>query len=290
MIAAFGAMLGFASCTNSADEHPILDPVKEGTVENYLNTPEMANMALQITESGKKGYVHMTCSQPKAYGFAAPVVYTVEASMNSDFKTPIAADLPAYIDLETTFSNCEGINPTFEEIARAMCTMLGIDSEDQVPSPYYPLYLRLVANMGTVIAGVTSPNTTVTSNVVCLNEVSVGYLAIVKPDQRTGYFMRGVGGNWDAQPDWEFLTTSEANVYVLKNVTIAKGDNFKVADASWGDVNCGAGSGTLEIGKKYTLNNSGSSGNIEMPVDFTGRVTLYQSGSSFSILFEKPAE
>ena len=285
MIAALGAFMGFTSCMNSADEHPILNPVKEGAVENFLNTPEMANMALQITESNKGGYVHMTCSQPKAYGFAAPIEYKVQVSLNEDFTTPKAEGCDPAILLETSFYDCAAINPSNKEIAEAMCKMLGVDSKDKVPTPYYTLYMRLIASVHKT-DGKSVPNSTVISNVVSISEVSVGYLAIIVPGQGTGLYLRGGMNDWGAVKEWEFLTTDKSGVYELLDVTIDEGIEFKVADQGWGPINLGKGDADLEIGKAYELNGGNNPGNLMMPKKFNGRVQLTQKGSTYTILFE----
>lgn len=291
MLAALATTMAFTSCDESKDDHPVLVPNDGVVVENFLNTPEMTNTSVAITDDNKGNTFHMTCSQP-SYGYAATVVYTVEVSLSKDFEKSQA--------LATQFYDCSEINPSYSEVAMAMSDMLGIKGKDQLPTPYVDVYARLIANVEAVGSQVV-PNTTYQSNVVKLTNASVQYLAIVIPGLPTGIYLRGGMNNWgndgwlDLYPEWQFLTTDVANVYYIESVTIPEGTEFKVADANWGEINFGGTTGQLTdvtIGKAFDLNTNpadGGPGNLVMPVNFTGRVTLTVKGAAYSILFE-PAE
>lgn len=83
--------------------------------------------------------------------------------------------------------------------------------------------------------------------------------------EKSGIYLRGSFNGWGATDEAEFLTTSVAGVYEIKDLTFANGsDGFKVADANWGDINFG-GNGALTIGQPYTLVAGG--GNIKLPTD-----------------------
>lgn len=285
MLAALATTMAFTSCEESKDDHPVLNPHEGVIVENFLNTPEMTNTSVAITEENKSNTFHMTCSQP-SYGFAAPAAYSVEVSLTQDFEK--------YEALPTSFYDCSEVNPSYSEVATAMSNMLGIQSKDQLPTPYYNVYARLVANVEAVGNQIV-PNTTYMSNVVKLTSASVQYLAIILPDLPTGIYLRGGMNDWGAVAAWEFLTTDAAGIYYLESVTIPGETEFKVADANWAAINFGGTTGevtTIEAGKPFELNTdpaNGGPGNLKFDKNFTGRVTLTVKGASYTILFE-PAE
>lgn len=293
MLAALATTMGFTSCDESKDDHPVLHPNDGVIVENFLNIPEMTNTSVAITEDNKSNTFHMTCSQP-SYGYAASAAYTVEVSLSPDFATPVVDGCPAFEALTTQFYDCSEVNPSYSEVATAMSNMLGITGSDQLPTDYYDVYVRLVSNIA--VGGAAYPNTTYMSNVQKLTKASVQYLAIIIPDLPTGIYLRGGMNNWGNPDDnhtqaeqlygWEFLTTEEAGVYYIESATIAEGTEFKVADASWASINYGLGADPLEIGKPYALNGPDNPDNLTMPVNFTGRVTLTVKGASYTILFE----
>lgn len=291
MFAALATTMGFTSCDESKDDHPVLQPNDGVVVEDFLNIPELSNTAVAITEDNKGQTFHLTCSQP-SYGFAAQAAYTVEVSLSPDFATPAVEGCPAYEALATPYYDCAEIDPPYSELALAMSDLLGIESNDQVPTAYYDVYARLVANIETVSAEI-YPNTTYMSNVVKLTQASVQYLAIVIPDLPTGIYLRGGWDlSWAALPDYEFKTTDVNGVYYIESVSIAEGTEFKVADASWGEKNFGGTTGqttTITIGESFELNTdpaNGGPGNLVMPADFTGRVTLTNKGDAWTLLFE----
>lgn len=285
ILVALMTVLAFSACNESKDDHPVLSPVKGSPTADFLNNPAGQNLLLLLTQDNKGGYVHMTCSQPEQYGTALSVRYEVEVALNPEF-TAASADVPASILLPTAFYDCAEINPVNDEIAAAMEELMGITSDeaDFWPTDPRPLYMRLSANVQTA-GGEIVPDTHILSNVVKLDKVSVNYFARVIAGMPTGIFVRGDMNGWGAEPAWEFLTTDKVNIYILEGVSIAQGTGFKIADSSWGNINCGA-KGNLEFNKKYSLENAGSSGNITMPEDFNGNITLYQSGDNFSMMLE----
>lgn len=285
MLAALATTMAFTSCDESKDDHPVLGTHEGVIVEDFLNIPEMTNTAVAITEENNGNHFHMTCSQP-SYGFAVSAAYTVEISLSEDFTTPVVDGCPAYEALPTAFYDCSEVNPSYSEVATAMSNILGITSNDQVPTAYHDVYARLVANVVGVGTTGEIPNTTYMSNVVKLTNASVQYLAIILPDMPTGLYLRGGMNDWNADPAYEFLTTEEANVYYIESVTIPEGTEFKVADANWGAINLGYTGEELKIGEPYELLLDSNPGNLTMPVNFTGRVQLTVKGSTYTILFE----
>lgn len=298
MLAALATTMAFTSCDESKDDHPVLKPNDGVIVENFLNTPEMSNMTVDFTEENKTDYLHMTCSQP-SYGYAAMVSYQVELSLSPDFSTPVIEGLPVSVKIDTPFFECAQINPTYGDLAMAMSNLLGIRNDKEIPTGYYDIYARLVANVQTA-ANQDYPNTTYVSNIVKLTRANCTYLAIIIPNQPTGIYLRGGMNNWGDEytvgdktytkeellAPWEFLTTDVANVYEIASCAIDKDVEFKVADAAWAAVNCGLGDQTFAIGEPYELNGGDNPGNLVMPANFSGRVQLTKKGNSYTILFE----
>lgn len=279
MLAALATTMAFTSCDESKDDHPVLVPNDGVVVENFLNTPEMTNTSVAITDDNKGNTFHMTCSQP-SYGYAASVAYTVEVSLTEDFEK--------YEALATQFYDCSEVNPSYAEVATAISNMLGIQSSDQLPTPYYDIYARLTANVEAVGSQVV-PNTTYQSNVVKLTNASVQYLAIIIPDLPSVIYLRGEMNNWEAQPAWEFLTTDAAGVYAIE-CSISADVHFKVADANWAPINYGSNGTDIEFNKPYELDGpDGDPPHIIMPENFTGRIQLTVKGSTYTLLLE-PSE
>lgn len=287
LFAALASTMAFTSCDESKDDHPTLIPNDGVIVENFLNTPEMSNMTVDLTAENAANKLHMTCSQP-SYGYAATVRYNVEVSFSEDFTTPAVEGLPASRVLDTPFYDCSEVNPTYGELATAMCDLLGLKSEKEVPTGYRDIYVRLIANIEVAGGANVVPNTTYQSNVVKLTRANCKYLAIIVPGEPTGIYLRGgfVDG-WNAVPEWEFLTTDVAGVYAIESSgVIEAGTEFKVADANWATVNLGGNGTDIEFGKPYELNGGDNPPNLVMPKKFQGRVQLTVKGGTYTILFE----
>lgn len=297
LFAALASTMAFTSCDESKDDHPVLEPNEGVIVENFLNTPEMSNMSVEFAADNQANTIHMTCSQP-SYGYAATVRYNVEVSFDKDFATPIVPDAPVSATLNTAFYDCSEINPTYGELATAMCGLLGIKNDKEIPTGYHDLYARLVANIEVAGGANFYPNTTYQSNVVKLTRANCTYLAIIVPGQPTGIYLRGGMNNWgndgwlESHPEWQFLTTDAAGVYYIADVTIPADTEFKVADANWTTINFGGTCGevtTLEAGKPFELNTdpaNGGPGNLKFDKNFTGSVTLTFKAGKYTILFE----
>lgn len=286
LFAALATTIGFTSCDESKDEHPVLTQHEGVIVENFLNVPEMSNTLVELTSDNQAQTLHMTCSQP-SYGYAATVRYNVEVSFSEDFATPVAEGLPASLTLGSSFYDCSEINPTYGEIATAMCDMLGLKNEKQVPTGYYDIYARLTANIEQANGANVVPNTTYQSNVVKLTRANCAYLAIIVPGQPTGIYLRGgFDAGWAALPEYEFLTTDVSGVYAIESCSIGEGIEFKVADANWAAINYGYNGTDIEFGKPYELNGPDNPGNLKMPKAFTGRVQLTVAGGKYVLLLD----
>ena len=293
--------LGFSACNETWDDNPTLGTHEGNEVKNFLNTPEMANMAVDITEANASEVFSLTCSQPTEYGYAASVNYQVEVALNKDFTTPAVAGAPATVVLGTAFKKCDAINPTRQAIAEAMCKLLDIKEEAQVPTDYMPVYMRLLANVVNE-NGKEVPGTAFTSNVVEFKSVRCGYLAIVIPGIQTGIYVRGGMNEWldpilkdTPKENWteeqkaelakyEFLTTTERNVYELEYIEIEKEVSFKIADMGWGAPNLGAnesGAGIV-FGEKYEF--GWNTSDIKLTTNFKGSITLTGSDKTWSMV------
>ena len=64
-------------------------------------------------------------------------------------------------------------------------------------------------------------------------------------------YLRGDMNGWGTSNDWKF-TTEDNVTYVLKDKSVSNTQSFKVADATWGDINYGGAEG-IEFGKNYVL-------------------------------------
>ena len=100
-----------------------------------------------------------------------------------------------------------------------------------------------------------------------------------KPDG-VQIYLRGTMNGWNSPADWQF-TTTDGDLYELKDVTIAQSDKFKVADANWGSINYGGANGMVP-GQSYTL--FFNANDCDLAVDFTGDVKFRLS--TLEILFE----
>lgn len=296
-----------AGCSETQDDNPVLNPQpEEGGYEAFLNIPEYADQYLALTKDTEGGTFNLTCSQPN-YGFAAAATYSVEVSF-TPFETPSQETpgdenqgeatrdgeedgetgdtengddseegLPTSVVLSTTYANCGAINIPNSELASAIMTMKGIESPDDVPTAYEPMYIRLIAQ---IISGSTVvPNTTVYSNAITIKGVSLAYIPAVEPNQPSGIYLRGGMNEWGTSN--EFLTTTEAGVYVVSDMEIKEGVEFKVATEDWGTINAGTNGTPLQINVPYYMEHSSNSGNIVCPTDFMGDVQLVVKGGNY---------
>lgn len=285
LFAALASTMAFTSCDESKDDYPVLEPNEGVIVENFLNTPEMSNMSVELSADNQANTIHMTCSQP-SYGYAATVRYNVEVSFDKDFATPVVPDAPVSATLNTAFYDCSEINPTYGELATAMCNLLGIKNDKEIPTGYRDLYARLVANIEVAGGADLYPNTTYQSNVVKLTRANCTYLAIIVPGQPTGIFLRGGMNEWGAPAEWEFLTTDVANVSRIDYCEIPEGTEFKAADGNWASINLGNSGAEFKVNEPYELLLDSNPGNLVMPVNFAGSVTLTFKAGKYTILFE----
>lgn len=94
-------------------------------------------------------------------------------------------------------------------------------------------------------------------------------VACIGMTAEAGIYLRGGMNGWNADSAWEFEL--QDSKYVLTDVNIVGGVEFKVADENWGAVNCGSVK-NMEFNTDYVLENSGSSSNCSLAADFKGNV------------------
>ncbi len=289
LVAALAAFV-FTGCDEAKDDNPVLATHEEAIEAEFLNEPVMQNQYIDFTEADAAGSLHLTCSQPEGYGYAASARYQVQVSLTKDF-----AD---FRNVSEPFRLCSAIDPVNGDIAGALCELYGVKTEaDLANVGYAPLYVRLKADIYTDLGAIV-PGTTYISNVVEFKHVKVSYLAIIVPGQPSVYYMRGSWSEgWDAMPEYNFLTTDEKNVWEISELNLPydpdaekeedKGKplyEFKVADANWGAVNLGAGEAEIVPGTPYVLFGGDNPGNITVKAPFKGKATLTLKNGAYTLL------
>lgn len=288
--------VAFSACDDPKADNPTLITHEGDPVLDFLNTPPEANSGLQITEDNKNQNIVLTASQPTEYGYAATVDYVLQMSLDKDFTTPAVAgdEIPALVELGT-FQNLSNISVPLNDVAQGIFTMLDITEETQVPTDYMPVYMRLRANVVTD-KHVVIPNTAFTSNTICYKNIQVvmAPAAQIAPDQPTNYYVRGEMNNWlndqfDNQLNLEelekynFLTTQEANTYLLPYIEIATTQAFKIAGQSWADLNLTLSSSpTMDEWIDCLWNDQA---NINVANDFAGAIYIQGKGEAWKVKF-----
>ena len=265
--------LGFSSCEETWDKNPVLaghDGIEQA---DFLNDPVLGNMEIMLTTDNANGTFHLTASQPY-YGFAAVATYRVQCSLTEDFRD--------YREINQDFYDCAEINPINGDVAAALEYLSGVKNDQDLPLPYQTLYMRLYTYIQQ------SPeNTQYYSNVVSFKGVSANYLAIWVAGQPANLYLRGDMNGWNPSSDYQFMTGEEENSWVSPEITIEAGQGFKVADNDWGSVNLGSGDeSTVTPNEAFTLTNAGSSGNLFLKENFTGKAYLYMDKGTYTLILE----
>lgn len=111
--------------------------------------------------------------------------------------------------------------------------------------------------------------------------IMVSYTSSTPANEKTGKYLRGSFTGWSPLDAWEFVTTSTPNRYVIRDVTIPEGSEFKVADANWAAINWGAlDSDPIYPDREFKLNTDMNCYNIQYGYgfgDFRGNVWLLLS-------------
>lgn len=261
ILSALAAVLGFSSCSETWDDNPVLKTHTGEIKADFLNNPVLQDQVIMITNDNKEGTFHLTCSQPD-YGYAAVATYKVQCSLTEDFAN--------YEEIAQSFYDCSEINPVNADVAAAIEYLSGVKSEEDLPLPYQKLYMRLKAYVAQ-----SESNTVYISNPVAFKGVSADYLAIWVEGVPSAMYLRGEMNDWNAPDEYRFVTGPDKDTWIIPTVTLAAGTQFKVADATWGSINMGAGSSAdIKPGERFALNAGENPGNIKLTEDFTGLVHL----------------
>ncbi len=271
LFASIVAMLSFSSCSETWDDNPTLKDTPENATFTLLR-PAMADNLVLLDQGGS---LHMQCNQPD-YGYQAAASYEVQASLTEDFAN--------FVSLATPQQNRAEINPPCDEVANAACKLLGVVTEDDIPTTPVAMWFRLRA-----FVPQSEATTTCYSNAIEFKQIQV-YFNISVPGLHTGIYLRGDFNGWTNPDSDEFLTTDENNIWETGVVTIPAGNTFKVADAAWGPINLGATSAELKINQPYTLNDGDNPGNLTCPEDFTGIARLQLMGGKYYLTLVLPGE
>lgn len=264
-----GTVLGFTSCSETWDDNPVVK-THEGTIQaDFLNEPTMMNEEIIMTEQNSTGTLHLTCSQPD-FGYAAVATYRVQCSLTEDFKN--------LYEIKQDFYDCAQINPLNFNVARAVETLSGVQTEADLPLAPRKVYMRLRAFISQ-----TPDDTQYISNVVSFAGIGADYFNMWIVGEKVDLYMRGGMNEWGTSPDWQFEQDEDDDTWILKNVTIAAGVEFKVADTGWRPINIGGN--TIPVGTKTMVNCDSNSTNMKLDKDFTGDVKLSYTGGNYYILF-----
>lgn len=274
--ALLGAMMGLSSCNETWDDAPVLKTHEGVLTANFLNEPQMQSAQVMITQENKTSNFNLTCSQPD-FGYAAAAAYQVQLSLTEDFAE--------FREIQQRFYDCAQINPLYSDVLIAIEELAGVSSEAELPLPYQKLYVRLKAFVPQDIEG-----TTYLSNVVHYDAVSVSYLDVWVPDVPVNIYLRGGlpgASDWGANAMYQFVQGEVQNSWVLYNVTIPAGTEFKVADDAWGDINLGGdGAVTVTAGSVVKLKAGGD--NMKCGTeDFTGDITLTLADGVYTMTLSK---
>lgn len=280
-LGAFCALaIGLSSCTETWDDSPVLKTHDGEQTASFLNEPQMKSASVMITQDNKTSNLNLTCSQPD-FGYAAAAAYQVQMSLTPEFTQ--------YQEIRQRFYNCAQINPLYSDVASALEYLSGVRSEADLPLPYQKVYVRLKA-----FVPQDPDNTTFLSNVVSYDALSADYLAIWVGGVPVNIWVRGGMNDWGGGPfvpgateaaEWQLVTGPDQDTWVYDNITIAAGEQFKLADDTWGNINLG-GAGevepvAIEFNKSTALSQGGK--NLTVSENFTGKITLSLSDGNYYV-------
>lgn len=274
LVASVAAALAFSSCETSRDDNPVLPVIPEGTEADFLNVPVLQNEYIDLTAENEGDLLLLTCSQPVEYGYAASVRYYPEIAM-----TPTFEDYRSYSG--DWSSECDNLQVTNKNVAEAICEIMGYKDVSELPAGYFPVYVRMVANVYTD-KGAKVPNTTITSNVVSFNNVGIKYLAKWVGGVAQDLYVVGSMSNWDFEPEYQFYTGEEKDSWITNSISIAAGEKIKVSPHTWNtpfngvaSFNAGGEDGAIiENNTAFTLFINNDSKDITVKSDFSGHAEI----------------
>lgn len=276
--AVIAAAMGMTGCSETWDDNPVLVTHEGSPVVNFLNNPVMQDQEIMLTQSNATGTFHLTCSQPD-YGYAAVATYRVQCSLTEDFAN--------YYEIKQDFYDCANINPLNKDMARAVETISGVKNESDLPLAPRIVYVRLRA-----FVAQSPDNTEYLSNVVSFKGIGADYFNIWLVGEKVDIYLRGAMNDWGSPAEWQFEQDKDDNTWILKNVSVKAGEEFKVADSAWGPLNLGADGAvkTVSVGEKTILFGGNNPQNLKLDKDFKGDVKLSLAGGNYYVLFETPEE
>lgn len=117
-------------------------------------------------------------------------------------------------------------------------------------------------------------------------DLNTNKITMKETSVNSGIYLRGGMNGWGADEAYEFILSEKVSTWVVADVTIDAGTEFKVADANWGDVNLGAGDDpTVMPGVACPLA-QGSNDNLKMGEAFTGKAVLNKVGTEYTLTLE----
>lgn len=274
---ALSLTLGFSSCQETWDNAPVLEGHEGIVFADFLNQPAMQDQYLMITQDNSEGSFHLTCSQPY-YGYAAVATYKVQVSITGSFEEE-GVD---YIELMQDFYDCSQINPVNHQVAAAIEKLAGVESDADLPMPWTKVYMRLYAYIDQSVE-----NTQYLSNTVYFNHISANYFAIWTANEKADMYLRGsFDDGWAALPEYQFITSETEYQWIIpRKVTLPAGTKFKVADATWGPLNLGAGANDeVTINEPFELAGGDNPGDLHINEDFSGSVIVTQEKGTYFLL------
>lgn len=260
-------MLGFSACDSDDRDNVLVMPAADSFT---LQTPDNASAEWYL-EKGNS--FELTASQPD-YGKVGPIQYSVQVAIDDQFEKVVS--------LNPADNSTNEMKLSETDLNVALNQLYGFDYETWEDLGFVPVYMRACASL--------SGNA---STMLYSNSVTYSQVAFYRPSpdttgEPTGIYLRGGMNGWGAEEAWEFVTTSDANITMLYNVTISAGTEFKVAAAEWSDFDFGGSKAedapALEFGVEFPLEAQGA--NIKMPVDFTGNIQLIEKRGEYSLYLE----
>ncbi len=156
----FASMLAVVGLTGCSED---TEPVYHNPTEFTLNTPALQQQYYELSEDGQ---FQLYCSQPD-YGYSAIATYTAQVSLTEDFAESVA--------LENKQPHMAAMLFNDSDLALALCTLNGIESEEQKDEYNARDAQRVYFRATCEIEGV--EGSAIVSNVVYLDKVK-GYFAV----------------------------------------------------------------------------------------------------------------
>lgn len=276
-------VIGLSACHELADDNPVYVGHDGQVYEEFLNPPAMQTQYITLSEDIKDGNLHLTGKQPD-FGYNAIATYRVQVSLSPNFSDDAWPE-GNWIEIQQDFYNLGEINPRNHNLASALERLSGVEDEsaDEMAkvADYQALYVRLRAFISQ-----TPDNSQFISNVVKFDHVNATYYAVWKVGVPSGIYLRGgFAEGWPALPEYEFYQDEEENTWIMTlPAMLEKGVEFKVADATWGDINYGAASASVAVGESKKLEYN--AGNMSLTEDYEGAVHLSLSEGIYYLLFK----